>query len=416
MPNPERVEKKQELTKEEQVLSGVREELTSFVDRFQVENILSELNMFINPSDLWKKSGLVDYICSWKLWSKENEELENMANYIIYWKSLWNDWVEKKFFFLENRAARKLKYILDNYWKNINKILSEIKAKELEMKSKSSSNPSTKKADKQKEEKSALESAFDRVKEWISDVYNYWADKLSALWGGIKSLVPDGVKNWVKDNLFSPEKQKNTENINDIYQKLKWAEKPDFLPFYLAMQWYNKEKGKLWNSKYLTVVDYSKWVSQNRLYVINMETLTIEHCVKTWHWKNSGNTQTTSKFSNNQNSNQTSIGFFRTPAALAQNSKRTWKWLFLNWMEYSNNKADVRWIAVHPVQSFFYSSNGWNRNHTKYHRAWESTSEGCITIRNQDNPGEIMNKIKWDSLIYSYYPDINYLNKSTMIK
>jgi cellobiose phosphorylase len=52
MPNPERVEKKQELTKEEQVLSGVREELTSFVDRFQVENILSELNMFINPSDL----------------------------------------------------------------------------------------------------------------------------------------------------------------------------------------------------------------------------------------------------------------------------------------------------------------------------------------------------------------------------
>jgi hypothetical protein len=43
--------------------------------------------------------------------------------------------------------------------------LSEIKAKELEIKSKSSSNPSTKKADKQKEEKSALESAFDRVKE-----------------------------------------------------------------------------------------------------------------------------------------------------------------------------------------------------------------------------------------------------------
>jgi hypothetical protein len=41
------------------------------------------------------------------------------------------------------------------------------------------------------------------------------------LWGGIKSLVPDVVKNWVKDNLFSPEKQKNTENINDIYQKLK---------------------------------------------------------------------------------------------------------------------------------------------------------------------------------------------------
>jgi cellobiose phosphorylase len=52
MPNPERVEKKQDLTKEEQALSDVREELASFVDRFQVENILSELNIFINPLDL----------------------------------------------------------------------------------------------------------------------------------------------------------------------------------------------------------------------------------------------------------------------------------------------------------------------------------------------------------------------------
>jgi hypothetical protein len=214
----------------------------------------------------------------------------------------------------------------------------------------------------------------------------------------------------VKVNLFAPEKQKNTEAINELYKKLKWPEKPDFFPFYLAIQWYNKEKWKLWNSRYLTVIDYSKSVKQNRLYVINMDTLTVEHCTPTWHGKNSGNTQNTSRFSNNVRSNQTSIGFFRTPANLRPNSRRTRKWLFLNWLEYSNNRARERWIAVHRVWNFFYSRT------EKGHKAWDSTSEGCITIRSVDNPDVIMNKIKWDSLIYSYYPDMTYLNKSTMIK
>ena len=79
-------------------------------------------------------------------------------------------------------------------------------------------------------------------------------------------------------------------------------------------------------------------------------------------------------------------------------------------MEFSNNQARRRGIAVHGVWDFFYSQdkNG--------HKKWESTSEGCITIRNKDKPQEIMNKIQGDSLIYSYYPDKTYLDKSTMIK
>ena len=379
--------------------------LMYYIENYQVEGIINELSVLINPSDFPKKGDLWHYISVWKLWSNENIELERMARYMIYGT------YETLVPMLENPWTWKLKYILDNHWRDIKIVLKEIQNKENEMKPKVTEKPKEK-----KEEKSALESAFDWVKEWIKDVYNYWADKLSDLWSGIKSSVPPAVKDRVKANLFSPEQQKKTEAVNDLHQKLKWPEKPSIFPFYLAMQWYNQEKDSLWNTKYLTIVDYSKPVSQNRLYVINMDTLTVEHCIPTWHGKNSGNTQTTSKFSNNPNSNQTSIGFFRTPADLAPNSKGTWRWLFLNWMEYSNNKANVRWIAVHPVQSFFYSSSGWNRKHTKYHKAWDSTSEGCITIRTVDNPDTIMGKIKWDSLIYSYYPDMTYLNKSTMIK
>ena len=401
MPNPEKKEIK-EISESENVITGFKKEednLFFITERIQVEWIVNELAVLINPSDLWKRNDFIDYICSWKLWSKENNNLEKMANYIIYWS------YEQIPLKTENPWSRKLKYILDNYWKSFYAILAEIQKKEKEMKPKVSPKPKA-----EKKEEWFFDWAVDWLKQWISDVYNYGVDKLSSLWNVTTKLIPAGVKNWVKENLFSPEKQKNTENINEIYRNLKWKEKPDFLPFYLAMQWYNKQKNNIRNSKYLTVVDYSKSVNENRLYVINMQTLTVENCVPTWHGKNSWNTQTTSKFSNNPNSNQTSIGFFRTPSGLKSNSKWTWKWLFLNWMEYSNNNAVNRWIAVHPVWSFFYSRT------EKGHKAWDSTSEGCITIRSADNPGEIMNKIKWDSLIYSYYPDMTYLNKSTMIK
>ena len=401
MPEPEKKEIK-EISESENVITGFKKEednLFFITERIQVEWIVNELAVLINPSDLWKRNDFIDYICSWKLWSKENKNLEKMANYIIYWSY---EQIHSK---TENPWSRKLKYILDNYWKSFYAILTEIQKKEKEMKPKVSPKPK-----EEKKEEWFFDWAVDWLKQWISDVYNYGVDKLSSLWNVTTKLIPAGVKNWVKENLFSPEKQKNTENINEIYRNLKWKEKPDFLPFYLAMQWYNKQKNNIRNSKYLTVVDYSKSVNENRLYVINMQTLTVENCVPTWHGKNSWNTQTTSKFSNNPNSNQTSIGFFRTPSGLKSNSKWTWKWLFLNWMEYSNNNAVNRWIAVHPVWSFFYSRT------EKGHKAWDSTSEGCITIRSADNPGEIMNKIKWDSLIYSYYPDMTYLNKSTLIK
>ena len=261
-----------------------------------------------------------------------------------------------------------------------------------------------------------IDGILDKIKaeavDFTETLSSFWEsvwDFFTSLYEKVLSpLIPDSVENWFKDLFFTSKEKIN--NIYKTYEQLKWKEKPDFLPFCLAMQWYNKQKDKIRNSKYLTVIDYSKPVSKNRLYVINMQTLTVENCVPTWHGKNSWDTKTTSRFSNTNNSNQTSIGFFRTPEKATPNSKNTWKWLFLTWMEFSNDNARTRWIAVHAVWDFFYWStkNG--------HKAGESTSEGCITIRKADNPSEIMDKIKWDSLIYSYYPDMIYLNKSTMIK
>lgn len=393
MPGLDKIETKESKISDD--IADLKELKTSiFLERMQVNSIIEGLSMFyINSADFGKKRDLVNYICAWKLWSNERLDLEKMVTRIIYWsyeKGKYGQGIQPS---IREAWTRKIKYIHDNYWKSIDKILIEINEKEKSLRRRPVQN---------KEDGWFL----DR----ISDAWNYWIEKLSNLWNTITNTLPTQVTNWIKTNLFSPEKQKNTENINEIYKKLQWREKPDFFPFYLAIQWYNKNKSSLKNKKYLTVIDYSKPVSQKRLYVINMDTLTVENCVTTWHWQNSWNTQTTSSFSNADKSKQTSIGFFRTPMDLRRNSRNTWSGLFLKWQEYSNNNAEARWIAVHQVKSFFYwtSANG--------HKAWDATSEGCITIRSIDDPNGIMNKIKWDSLIYSYYPDMIYLNKSTMIK
>jgi len=270
-------------------------DLVFSVEKFQVETILNGLAAYINPMDLWKKDDLVNYICTWKLWSKERKDLEKMVNYMIYW-------LHENVSINENPWARKLKYILDNYWRDINAILIEIKNKEQEMKPKSSSKPKEEKKEKWIFD---LESLSDKINYW----FNYWINKLSEFWNIITQEIPYNVKVWVKDNLFSIGKQKEAGDIYEIYKKLKWKEKPDPLPFYLAMQWYNKLKNSIWNRDHLTVIDYSKPPSKNRLYVINMKTLTVENCVKTWHGKNSWNMQETSRFSNKNGSKQTSIGF-----------------------------------------------------------------------------------------------------------
>ena len=403
MSAPDNVEKKR-LTESEESILGFKKEETDLMrstENLQVETIINELTYLINAADFWKKKDLVNYICSWKLWSKEDKELEKMVQYMIYWSYEHINMNEKP-------QARKLKYILDSYWKNkdINKILKEIQNEERRIKAISASRPK-----EQRKKEWVLEWIIEWAKTWLSDLCNYWQEKLSNLWDLIVRNVPSGIINWIKNNLFSnKEKQRNTENIHEIYNKLQWKEKPDFFPFYLAMQWYNKQKNIIWNSKYLTVVDYSRPVNQNRLYVLNMQTLTVENCVPTWHGKNSGDQKTTFKFSNNNNSNQTCIGFFRTPQNLRSNSKWTRKGLFLTWQDrFFNDNAEKRWIAMHGVKNFFYART------EKGHRAWESTSEGCITIRYSDNPNEIMNKIKGGSLIYSYFPDMEYLNKSSWI-
>lgn len=186
-----------------------------------------------------------------------------------------------------------------------------------------------------------------------------------------------------------------------IWNSLKGKEKPNLEPFACGLKAYETEKAKwhLNNTKYLTIVDFTKnQLKNNRFFVINLDTNTVEYSEKCWHGKNSGGKERTTSFSNTKNSNQSSLWAWKTAETQRQNYKRTRRWNFPWWFESSNNRS--RWIAIHPVKSLLY-------------RTWQPTSLWCFTLTCWKNKvKEILEKIDWWSMLFSYAKSKDYFSQS----
>lgn len=183
-----------------------------------------------------------------------------------------------------------------------------------------------------------------------------------------------------------------SQDIHLFYNQLEGKEKPDFEPFACAFQGYQKMQNQLWNKEYLTVVDFSKSNKTNRLFVINMRTKKIEYAEKVWHWKKSWGEYAT-EFSDVRGTNKSSLWFYRTPQSITKAHTKSRHGLRLNGIEETNDNAHNRWIYMHP-----WGVNG---------------SQWCFTLPKHSK--EIMNLIKWDSLIFAYYPQKDYFAKTNLI-
>lgn len=187
-----------------------------------------------------------------------------------------------------------------------------------------------------------------------------------------------------------------SEKYRELYNNLRWLEKPDLEPFACAVKWYEELKWTLKNKKYLTVVDYTKPRSENRFYVINMETYKVEHATRVWHWHNSWEGEWATSFSNVNGSEKSSLWFLTTSLRRESNSNPNYRrqWLRMYWTESSNNNAASRWIFMHRGQ----------KNGSLY-------SQWCFVIPD-DITETILNKVIWWSLLFSYAKSTNYFANS----
>lgn len=191
-----------------------------------------------------------------------------------------------------------------------------------------------------------------------------------------------------------------SREYRELYKQLKWSEKPDLVPFACALKWYKKMKWKLWNPKYLIVVDFTKPLRKKRFYVINTETRTVENATRVWHWHNSWKWEWATSFSNTNGSEQSNLWFLTTSAKRESNSNPNYhrEWLRMYWTENSNNNAASRWIFMHRGQ-----------------KNWSLFSQWCFVI--PDSVSEaILNKVIWGSLLFSYAKSRDYFANSNLFK
>ena len=192
-----------------------------------------------------------------------------------------------------------------------------------------------------------------------------------------------------------------------LWDGLKWKEKPAVEPFACAKKVYDIEKSKwhIKNTKYLTVVDFTKnQIKDNRLFVINLDTNTVEYAEKCGHGQGSGGKEWADSFWNKSWSNKSSLWALVTADGSKWNGKHTRMWNKPKWLEDCNDKSADRGIFIHPVKSEVYAS-------------WKPTSQWCFTIEgSQSYVNGILDKIQWWSLLFSYAKSKDYFEQSDYFK
>lgn len=175
--------------------------------------------------------------------------------------------------------------------------------------------------------------------------------------------------------------------------------------FELAYLGYYKlrDDGVLSKDGLLTIADFSKPSTDERLFVIDMDAQEIRYQTLVAHGRNSGKVFAES-FSNKPNSNKSSLGFYLTLDTYVGGNGYSLKLKGLD--KGLNDKAYERAIVMHGsayVSEQFARSNG-----------YLGRSLGCPAVP-QKLTKPIINTIKNGSVLFIYHPEANYRQQSTVL-
>jgi len=175
--------------------------------------------------------------------------------------------------------------------------------------------------------------------------------------------------------------------------------------FEYALEGYNKllNSGKLAKDNLLSILDFSLPSSKKRLFIVDLATGQLVFNTYAAHGRGSGETMAT-KFSNEPNSYQSSLGFYVTGETY--NGKHG-ESLRLNGEEEGfNDNALARGVVMHSaayVDESVVASQG-----------RIGRSQGCPAIP-ESVTKEIITKIKNGSCLFLYSPDKNYTSHSKLL-
>ncbi len=217
------------------------------------------------------------------------------------------------------------------------------------------------------------------------------------------SWTPINVKSSTINKTNSSAKEVFEQYASTVYQTAKLQQAGlDIAVFEKALTGYInlKQANKLpQNSSVITVVDFNKSSREKRMWIIDM--LNNQLLLNTWvaHGQGSGDDMA-SQFSNNNESHQSSLGFYVTDDVYMGKHGRS---LRLNGMDEGfNNAALARGIVVHAAD---YVSQGTINQLGRLGRSF-----GCPAV-SPDVIGQVINTIKGKTMLFINGNDSSYTSK-----
>lgn len=157
-------------------------------------------------------------------------------------------------------------------------------------------------------------------------------------------------------------------------------------PLEQAVRFYDLNKSKIANQRYITIMDFSKHATIPRMFLVDMSTGSVRtFWVSVGRNSDGDNDGWASRFSNTPNSYMSSLGFYLSGGLYTGKNGRS---MYMHGLEPSNSNAYKRAIVMHGAS---YVTAG---------RAGRSL--GCPAIENR-YVADLLPKLTGGSLIYHYY-------------
>lgn len=191
-----------------------------------------------------------------------------------------------------------------------------------------------------------------------------------------------------------------TSECEKLYTDMQLQNTVNYTAFEQAFIGYNKIQKK--NNDIITLIDFTKPSTEERLYVIDMKQKRLLYSSLVSHGRNSGENYATS-FSNENGSYKSSLGFYLTENTYEGKNGYS---LVLNGLEKGiNDHAKERAIVIHGAA---YS------NPSTIASGRLGRSQGCPALP-QALSKPIINTIKGGTLLYIYANDRKYLAQSSIL-
>jgi hypothetical protein len=154
----------------------------------------------------------------------------------------------------------------------------------------------------------------------------------------------------------------------------------------------------------LTVIDYSRPSTEKRLWVYDLKTRELLYEELVAHGQGTG-ANIASKFSNDADSHQTSLGLFVTDTTYVGKNGYS---LRLDGLDKGiNDRARDRAIVMHGAP---YVSDAYVRANGRLGRSW-----GCPAVSDAV-ARKLIDRVKGGGLVFAYYPDANFLKTSKYLR